>query len=228
MNEDKKTIYCIQCGSENPESAKFCSNCGAKLEQPAKPQAEGVFSGGDTLSAQTPVYEKITDAEEERPANPYQEEIKINYGPDNNHYGNNDYSSNYGNYNGGSDYGTSGANTYYDGGQTQYYSAESDTVKEGGGNIGFAIASLVCGILSLLCCCLDLFSPILAIAAIVLGVITLCFKYDGRGMAIAGISTGGVALVFRIIILIIAFATGFSTGTSAYGEFMRGFMDEFY
>ena len=97
-------------------------------------------------------------------------------------------------------------------------------MKEGGGNIGFAIASLVCGILSLLCCCLDLFSPILAIAAIVLGVITLCFKYDGKGMAIAGIATGGVALVFRIIILIIAFATG----TTAYEEFMRGFMDEFY
>ncbi len=38
MNEDKKTIYCIQCGSENPETAKFCSNCGAKIEQPAKPQ----------------------------------------------------------------------------------------------------------------------------------------------------------------------------------------------
>lgn len=218
MNEDKKTIYCIQCGSENPESAKFCSNCGAKIE---KSQTDGIFSEGDTLSAQPTVYEKITDAEEERPANPYQEEIKINYGPDNNNYGNNDYSnsSNYGNYNGGT-----GANSYYDSGQSQYYSAESTPVKEGGGNIGFAIASLVCGILSLLCCCLDLFSPILAIAAIVLGVITLCFKYDGKGMAIAGIATGGVALVFRIIILIIVFATG----TSAYGDFMRGFMDELY
>ena len=192
MNEDKKTIYCIQCGSENPETAKFCSNCGAKIEQPAKPQTEGLFSGSDTLSVQPPVYEKITDAEEERPTNPYQEEIKINYEPENNNYG-----SNYG---GNSSYGSSGA------------------------NIGFAIASMVCGILSLLCCCLDLFSPILAIAAIVLGVITLCFKYDGKGMAIAGIATGGVALVFRIIILIIAFATG----TTAYEEFMRGFMDEFY
>lgn len=78
MNEDKKTIYCIQCGSENPETAKFCSNCGAKIEQPAKPQTEGLFSGSDTLSVQPPVYEKITDAEEERPTNPYQEEIKIN------------------------------------------------------------------------------------------------------------------------------------------------------
>ena len=191
MNEDKKTIYCIQCGSENPETAKFCSNCGAKIEQPAKPQTEGLFSGSDTLSVQPPVYE------------------------------NNNYGSNYG---GNSSYGSSGANTYYDGGQSQYYSAEPNTMKEGGGNIGFAIASMVCGILSLLCCCLDLFSPILAIAAIVLGVITLCFKYDGKGMAIAGIATGGVALVFRIIILIIAFATG----TTAYEEFMRGFMDEFY
>ena len=52
----------------------------------------------------------------------------------------------------------------------------------------------------------------------------MLFRSDGKGMAIAGIATGGVALVFRIIILIIAFATG----TTAYEEFMRGFMDEFY
>lgn len=206
MSEERKTIYCIQCGSENPGAAKFCSNCGARLEQPSQPETEGVFSGND-VSGETPLYEKITDAEEEKPdTNPYKEEIQINYEPEKNN-----------SYNG------SGANTYYESGQSQYYSTEPDAAQNGG-NIGFAIASMVCGILSLLCCCLDLFSPILAIAAIVLGVITLCFKYDGRGMAIAGIATGGVALVFRIIILIIALASG----TTVYEEFIRGFMDEFY
>lgn len=205
MNEDKKMIYCTQCGSENSDQAKFCCNCGAKLEQPAARQTEGVFSGGETQpAAETTAFEKITDAEEEKPALPYQEEIKINYEPEKNF-----------NY---------GSNTYYDSGQQQYYSAEPSPVKEGGGNIGFAIASLVCGILSLLCCCLDLFSPILAIAAIVLGIITLCFKYDGKGMAIAGISTGGVALVIRVIFVVIAIASG----STVYEEFMRGFMDEFY
>ncbi|MCM1136384.1 MAG: zinc-ribbon domain-containing protein [Clostridium sp.] len=240
MNEDRKTIYCTQCGNENPEGAKFCSNCGAKLEMPALRQTEGVFSGNET-----PVYEKITDAEEEKPASiPYQEEIQIHYEPEKaDSYGANEYGGGYHDGTGanGYDKNTYGAgsynkntydtgaygdayntNGYYDNGQAQYYSGEAE--KTTGGNIGFAIASLVCGILSLLCCCLDLFSPILAIAAIVLGVITLCFKYDGKGMAIAGIATGGVALVFRLIIVVITLASG----TTLYEEFMHEFMDEFH
>jgi len=26
-------MYCIQCGQDNPNSAKFCMNCGASLQQ---------------------------------------------------------------------------------------------------------------------------------------------------------------------------------------------------
>lgn len=53
MSEDKKTIYCTQCGSENDVNSKFCSNCGSRLERAsasAEPseQKEGVFSGGET------------------------------------------------------------------------------------------------------------------------------------------------------------------------------------
>ena len=61
----------------------------------------------------------------------------------------------------------------------------------------------------------------LAIAAIVLGVITLCFKYDGKGMAIAGIATGGVAIVIVVFSLIIS-------GTSVYNDLFYEFADEFY
>lgn len=68
--------------------------------------------------------------------------------------------------------------------------------------MGIAIASLVCGILSILCCCLTCFSVVLSIAAIVLGIITLVNKYDGKGMAIAGIATGGVGILLVAIFLI--------------------------
>lgn len=44
---------------------------------------------------------------------------------------------------------------------------------------------------------------ILAIAAIVLGIIVLKNKYDNKGMAIAGIVTGGIALFIWLIILIL-------------------------
>ena len=147
MSEDKKTIYCTQCGSENDVNSKFCSNCGSRLERAsalAEPseQKEGVFSGGETK----PVYEKITDAEEEKPTPiPVQDEIKISYGPDSQGYNSSSNS-----------YNNSSYNNYYDTNQTQYYSSGQDMEKQGGGNIGFAIASLVCGICSLLCCCLTL------------------------------------------------------------------------
>lgn len=73
------------------------------------------------------------------------------------------------------------------------------------GNIGFSIASLVTGILSMVCCCATGFSILLAIAAIVLGIITLCKQYDGKGMAIAGIITGGIGLILGVFVLIAFF-----------------------
>lgn len=197
MSEENKMIYCTQCGSENSAESKFCSNCGSKLEQPTafkseeqSAESEGVFSGGGEEAA--PVYEKITDAEEQKPdpLPSYQEEIKINYGTE----------------------PQSG---------TQYYSVNNTDEKQGGGNIGFAIASMICGILSLVCCCLTLFSAVLAVGAIVLGVIALCFKYDGKGMAIAGIATGGIGIVFVIIVFIIS-------GTSAYNDILNDIVYDLY
>lgn len=206
MSEEKK-LYCTQCGNQNDATSKFCSNCGAKLERPdswfdsgSSDQKEGLFSGGETGA----FFEKITEAEEEKPA-PIPE-IQINYGSPQQSYDNSR---------------TTNSNTYYDPRQSGYYGEDPLMEKQSGGNIGFAIASLVCGIISLLCCCLGLFSAVLAIAAIVLGIITLCFKYDGKGMAIAGIATGGVAIVIVIASLIIS-------GTSLYNDFLYEFADEFY
>lgn len=193
-------IYCTQCGNENDETSKFCRNCGAKLQaagQGQEQQADGVFSSNET----TPVYEKITDAEEQKPAPILsQDEIKIN-----SYSGSESQSNNTG----------SNTNPYYDAQSSQYYNSSSlEEPKQGGGNIGFSIASLVCGILSLLCCCLPLFSGVLAVAAVVLGIITLCAKFDGKGMAIAGIITGGIGFLIVISIFVIG-------GSSAYNEFLN-------
>jgi len=36
INELRKTIKCPTCGTENKKEAKFCMNCGTKLENPEK------------------------------------------------------------------------------------------------------------------------------------------------------------------------------------------------
>lgn len=211
MSEDK-TVFCTQCGSENSASAKFCSNCGAKLEQSANAgllenvetgsenvYAEGLFSGPDHASP----YEKVTNAEEIKPDPlPVQDEIHINYGQtaDN-----------------------SQASSTYSAPNQQYYSAGGNEKPEGqGGYIGISIASLVCGIFAIICCCATTFSILLSVAAIALGIVAIVKKYDGKGMAIAGIATGGIAIVLTILAFVSLFATG------AYTDFMSEFMDEFY
>lgn len=84
-------------------------------------------------------------------------------------------------------------------------------MSQANGNIGFAIASMVCGILSIVCCCLTTFALVLGIAAVVLGIISLNGKYDGRGMAVAGVITGGIGIAIWIIFIIIGGA-GLFTG----------------
>ncbi len=87
-------------------------------------------------------------------------------------------------------------NPYYDAQSPQNYSSNQNEIKQEGGKIGFSIASLVCGILSItICCTTGIFGLILAVAAIALGIIALYNKYDGKGMAIAGIITGGIGFI---------------------------------
>ena len=64
---------------------------------------------------------------------------------------------------------------------------------------GFGIASLICGIISLVCSCGLGLSIILSILAIVFGAIQL--KNDKNGMAIGGIVTGAIGIVLSIIII---------------------------
>ncbi|MFT3982565.1 MAG: DUF4190 domain-containing protein [Lachnospiraceae bacterium] len=91
-----------------------------------------------------------------------------------------------------------------------------------GGNIGFSITSLVCGILSILCCCAWYLSIILAVVAIVFGILSLKKNADGRTMAIAGLITGGLGLVLSIIVLVLVLV-GSAVGDSSiiYQDFIE-------
>ena len=83
-----------------------------------------------------------------------------------------------------------------------------------GENKTLAIVSLVCGILSLLCCT----SLLPGIAAIITGFIAKKNanekpnEYGGSGMALAGIILGGVSIVFGLIILVLYIFTGVLAG----------------
>lgn len=67
--------------------------------------------------------------------------------------------------------------------------------------VGFGVASMVCGILSLLLsCCLPVVPFILSLIAVILGGVGIK-KNSGKGMAIAGLVCGIIALVPAVMIV---------------------------
>lgn len=72
---------------------------------------------------------------------------------------------------------------------------------------GFAIASLVCGIISLVCCCFG-FTFIVGVAGVILGIVGMVKAQQGnKTMAIIGFVLSILGMVFGLIILI--FFAGF-------------------
>lgn len=83
---------------------------------------------------------------------------------------------------------------------------------------GFGIASLVCGILALITCCLWCTCIPLAVVSIVLGILQIKKGSGvGKGMAIAGIICAAVGLVLFIALTV-------------WGNYLEssGFMDQYY
>lgn len=66
---------------------------------------------------------------------------------------------------------------------------------------GFGIAAMILGNLSILLICVQPFGVVLAVAAVVLGILGVV-KTQGKGMATSGIVMGGISLVTGVIILI--------------------------
>ena len=75
-------------------------------------------------------------------------------------------------------------------------------------NNGVGIASLVCGIVSLMCC-----NPLYLVsaAAIIMGIVSLCMGNNSKGYAIAGMICGGCAVLFGIILDIILLPVTFGS-----------------
>lgn len=69
---------------------------------------------------------------------------------------------------------------------------------------GFAIAGMVCGILSIVCCCAWYISGILGILGLVFSIMVLVKKLPGRSLAIAGIICASIGLILAIALLVFA------------------------
>jgi len=86
-------------------------------------------------------------------------------------------------------------------------------MEENNGSKGLAIASLVLGILSLCSCC-SCFP--LAIIGLIISIVVLVQKKNGKGLAIAGLITSAVALVVFIVS-----AVRFAPYASDYMDFVQ-------
>lgn len=84
--------------------------------------------------------------------------------------------------------------------------------------IGLSIASLVCGVLSIVCCAAWYISGLFALAGLVLGIISMVKKCSGKGMAIAGIICSALGLIASVAMVIVAIASvvGSSASSSYY------------
>ncbi len=82
---------------------------------------------------------------------------------------------------------------------------------------GFGIASMICGIIALITCCIWCVCIPLAIVSIVMGILQLC-KGTAKGMAIAGIICSSIAL---ILLLVVTFAGAVFQNSPAYYDLMR-------
>lgn len=72
------------------------------------------------------------------------------------------------------------------------------------GSKGMAIAGMVCGIVSLVCCCSGYIALVLGIVGFILSLLVIIQKKPGKGMAIAGI----VCSVITIILIVVLMAIG--------------------
>lgn len=148
-------------------------------------------------------------------------------------------------YNGSPDYNaTSGYNSASDFNTTSGYNTAPDYNPSSGYNPppggssngyygqppsqGFGIASMVCGILALVTCCIWCLSVPLGIVSIVLGILQIQ-KKTAKGMAIAGIVCSVIGILLTALISIYAgFIQRQYMDSPMYNEILQEIMDEMY
>lgn len=90
------------------------------------------------------------------------------------------------------------SNQYYN-----YQGNQSNSMNQKKETVGFAITSMVLGIISILFTCSYIYGSILSILALIFGIIHLRTKKSGNGMAVAGVTTAAVSLAIKIIIVVL-------------------------
>ena len=80
--------------------------------------------------------------------------------------------------------------------QNQQYQSQSQIPEQKPKNNGFAIAALVCGLISFF------INPVytVSLAAIILGIVALAKKNDSKAMSIIGIVLGAVSIAFGVVV----------------------------
>lgn len=101
--------------------------------------------------------------------------------------------------------------------ETPSYNGTVDYSSGKGQGKGFGIASMVCGILALITCCMWCTVIPLGIVAIVLGILQIV-KNESKGMAIAGIVCAAIGLILFISLSIYG---NYLQSIGAYNELYR-------
>lgn len=172
-------MNCKHCGAVIADGAKFCENCGNKVEIEAASVADQIkneaFKEPERVDAEV-ISEGTKAAQPDTEA-------------DTTYSSRDDQSS-------------------QNAGNAESTVGSSYSVDEPQGPIGYSIASLVCGILGLLCCCCGFFGFIVSAAGIALGIVSIKKNCEGKGMAIAGIVCGGIGALMTVVGMIVGGLTG--------------------
>jgi len=183
MNEYQK-IICRSCGGENNSANTFCMNCGERITSAPEPTPVVPTDQNNIPRAEGEVVSTPTWYNQENTSNPYQNTGSAYTPPP--QYAN---------------------NTYANSGNQAVNQASNQA-----SNQGLAIASMVCGIVSFVCC----LSIIASIPGLILGIISLTKQQGGRGMAIAGVVLCAISIVFSVIYIIFVIILAMSPDYGSY------------
>lgn len=95
------------------------------------------------------------------------------------------------------------------------------------GDQGLAIAGLVLGVLSLVCCCFGMGFPF-AIGSLIVSIISLNQGKPGRGMAIAGIVCSVISLLLSFVMVIASVVGVFAFENNAYSTIFDNYYSSYY
>ena len=207
---------CKNCGTQNKDTSLFCEGCGTRLEEaPAvvtpvveEPAATVVPPVAEPPVTEVPEYEpQVQPASEERPADTGRPEGAFSgqteqTGTQQNAYQQPLQQNMYQQPAQQNIYQQPAQQNIY---QQPAYNAVPQEPQKKNGN-WMTITSLILSILSIVCCCLDVFALILAIASIVLAIIALVQHKGNKGMAIASLIVGIIGFLIAVYLLVYAYA----------------------